>query len=240
VWTAEAGGTDSPETTELFESWLSPDETRRYRRFVRKRDRELFLLAHALLRHTLSRYADADPARWRFETGEHGRPELVGPFADLDLRFNISHTPGLAAVLISDGIDAGIDIESRNGAADPAALARKVFSDAEVRSLEGLEHDALHRRFYELWTLKEAYIKARGLGLRLPLRKFAFSIDRELDIRVEFDPAIRDDGSQWQFALWQPTDRHQGALAARRGAGRDRRIVFRRGLGDVFQTPGGV
>ena len=54
---------------------------------------------------------------------------------------------------------------------------------------------------------------------------------------LEFEAPIRDDGSQWQFALWRPTDRHQGAIAVRRGAGRDRRIVFRRGLGDVFQTP---
>jgi len=230
VWTAEPCEFQAPETTKRFESWLSPDETLRYRRYIRKRDRDLYLLAHALLRHTLSRYADADPAQWCFETGEHGRPELIGPLADLDLRFNISHTQGLAAVLISDGIDAGVDVEGGRGAVEPAKLARNVFSDAEILGLEGLEPDALHRRFYEFWTLKEAYIKARGLGLSLPLRKFAFSIDRDLDIRVEFEAPIRDDGSEWQFALWRPTDRHQGAVALRRGAEHDRRIIFRRGL----------
>ena len=230
VWTVEGGEHQVPEATELFESWLSPDEKRRYRRYIRNRDRELFLLAHALLRHTLSQYADADPAQWRFENGEHRRPELVGPLTDLDLRFNISHTPGLVAVLISDGIDAGVDVERTSSAVDPAKLAQNVFSSAEIRALEGLEHDALHTRFYECWTLKEAYIKARGLGLSLPLRKFAFSVDRDLDVRVEFEAPIHDDGSQWQFALWRPTGDHQGAVALRRGAGHDRHIVFRQGL----------
>jgi cysteine-rich repeat protein len=70
----------SPGTRARCENWLSPDETQRYRRFIRDRDRELFLLGHALLRHSLSRYADVDPAHWRFETGEHGRPELTDPF----------------------------------------------------------------------------------------------------------------------------------------------------------------
>ena len=232
VWTAQACQYHAPETTVLFESWLSPDETRRYHRYLRKRDRDLFLLAHALLRHTLSLYASAEPAQWCFETGEHGRPELSGPFADLDLRFNISHTQGLAAVLISDGVDAGVDVErrERTGPVELAQVARRFFADAEILRLEGLEHDALHRRFFEFWTLKEAYIKARGLGLSLSLSKFAFSIDRDLDIRVEFEAPIRDDASHWQFALWQPTDRHQGAVALRRGAEPDRRIVFRPGL----------
>ena len=87
IWTAETG--DYP--ARLFESWLSGDETRRYHRYIRQHDRDLFLLAHALLRHTLSQYADVEPARWRFEIREHGRPELIGSVADLDLRFNISH-----------------------------------------------------------------------------------------------------------------------------------------------------
>ena len=230
VWTAETRERQAPETIQLFESWLSPEETRRYHRYIRKRDRDLFLLAHALLRHTLSWYAEVEPAQWCFETGEHGRPELVGPFADLDLRFNISHTPGLAAVLISNGIDAGVDVERRSTTTDRSRLARSVFSEPENLALEGLENDASRTRFYEIWTLKEAYIKARGLGLSLPLRKLAFSVDRNRDVRVGFEAPIRDDDSQWQFSLWRPTDEHQGAVALRRGAGPDRRLVFRRGL----------
>ncbi len=110
VWTADARESRAPEQMVLFESWLSPEETKRYRRYHRRCDRKLFLLAHALLRRTLSRYADVGPAEWRFDIAEHGRPELSAPFSGLGLRFNISHTPGLAAVVISNEADAGIDV----------------------------------------------------------------------------------------------------------------------------------
>jgi 4'-phosphopantetheinyl transferase len=209
---------------------LSSEETARYRRYLRKQDRNLFLVAHALLRHTLSRYADTAPAAWRFETGEHGRPEIVGPLAEVGLRFNISHSPGLVAVLISDGVDAGVDVELPGRVADPAAVARSVFSAAEVHALEGLEPDEFHTRFYELWTLGEAYIKARGLGLKIPLREFTFSVARDSDVRIQFEESIQDDATQWQFHIWRPGDRHQGAVAVRRGAGQDRRLVFLQGF----------
>lgn len=230
VWTADLADNFTEQSITLFESWLCADETRRYHRYIRRQDRELFLLAHALLRHTLSLYADVEPAEWRFEIREHGRPELRGPVADLDLRFNISHTQGLAAVVISDSVDAGVDIERRRGVADRAALARRIFSDGELRTLDGLARVEFNNRFYEFWTLKEAYIKARGLGLTLPLGKFAFSIDPTRGIGIEFEEPIRDVASQWQFALWQPSAQHQGALALRRGTETDRRIVFREGL----------
>jgi 4'-phosphopantetheinyl transferase len=230
IWTSELCNDPSPEDILLFESWLSSEETVRYRRYLRSQDRNLFLVAHALLRHTLSRYADTAPDAWHFETGEHGRPEIAGPLAELGLRFNISHTPGFVAVLVSDEIDAGVDVESPGRVADPAAMARRVFSGAENSALEGLEHDDFQTRFYELWTLGEAYIKARGLGLKIPLREFTFSVDRDLGVRVEFEAPIRDDAKQWQFRLWRPSERHQGAVALRRGVGPDRRLVFRPGF----------
>ena len=229
VWTAATG--DYP--VGLFESWMSADETRRYHRYIRQEDRDLFLLAHALLRHTLSEYADVEPADWCFEIGQDGRPELIGPVTNLDMRFNISHTPGLAAVLISDGADAGVDVERRCGVDDRPALARTVFADAELAALGGLTAEEFDKRFYEFWTLKESYIKARGLGLKLPLRKFAFSVDGERGIEIEFEEPICDDSTQWQFALWRPGTEHQGAVALRRGAKQNRRIVFRKGLAAV-------
>ena len=230
IWTSELCEDPSPEDIALFESWLSSEETVRYRRYLRSQDRNLFLVAHALLRHTLSRYAGTAPDAWHFDTGEHGRPEIAGPLAELGLRFNISHTPGFVTVLVSDEIDAGVDVESPGRVADPAAMARRVFSGAENSALEGLEHDDFRTRFYELWTLGEAYIKARGLGLKIPLREFTFSIGQGSDIRIHFEDSIQDDATQWQFRLWRPGERHQGAVAVRRGGGPDRRFVFRTGF----------
>ena len=249
VWLAETKDHRSPDTTELFESWLSPEETLRYRRYVRGADRDLFLLSHALLRHTLSHYAEIAPAAWRFRTTKHGRPELEDfptdacePANGFGLRFNISHSAGLAAVLISNGIDGGVDVEETSGIEEPAALGRKIFPEPEVRALDGLDPVAQRQRFYEFWTLTEAYIKARGLGLSLPLRSFSFAIDRESDaarrvdpepgsdVHVKFKAPDGDEASPWQFVLWQPTPAHQGAIAFKRDDDDDRRVVFRRGL----------
>lgn len=230
IWTAETWEFQNPEAMALFQSWLSNDERRRYGRYVRPRDRELFLFAHALQRHTLSQYADVEPGAWDFRSGEHGRPEITGDLARLGLRFNISHTPGVVACLVSDGADAGVDVENCDAAADPLKLAANVFSPAEFQAIKDLPAPDLNRRFYEIWTLKEAYIKARGMGLALPLKKFTFTIESSGTIQIRFDADLDDDPADWQFQLWQPSDKHQGAVALRRGSRHDRRIVFRRGL----------
>jgi 4'-phosphopantetheinyl transferase len=234
VWTAAVPETLAPETRALYESWLSAEEAERCRRYVRASDRRLFLVAHALLRHSLSRYAEVEPAAWRFDVAEHGRPELAPSFAELGVRFNLSHTPGLAAVVISDRIDAGVDVECRDRRTDLASVARTVFADSELRDLEQLEPAAYRARFFELWTLKEAYIKARGLGLALPLRDIAFSIGPHGAVDVAFEESIGDDAAQWQFLRWPPSDVHQGAVALRSGVGALRRV--RSGCG--FARPG--
>jgi len=233
VFTAEVTTELSSDAIKRFESWLCDDETRRYRRYLRRSDRDLFLVAHALLRHSLSMYADIDPGQWRFELGEHGRPELTEPFARLGLRFNISHSSGLVAVLVSDGIDAGVDIESRGRVDNLATLARRVFSNAQLLELEGLDNDAFRRRFFEFWTLSEAYLKAKGLGLEIPLRDVLFSIGPNSDVGAEFSVLTGYSFDDWQFSLWQPTNEHQGAIALRSGAGQERSVVFRQGFADI-------
>jgi 4'-phosphopantetheinyl transferase len=226
VWTAR---TLQEEDRPLFESWLSPDEAERCRRYLRQGDQDLFLLAHAFLRHPLSRYADVAPNEWRFEKGEHGRPELAGPFLDLALRFNLSHTPGLVALIITNAGDAGIDVENRTSTRNPAQLARQVFSKSEQDSLRGLEKEDLRTRFYEIWTLKDAYIKARGMGLHLPLRQFSFSLDEARKVHIAFDPQMSDLSSHWDFELWEPGANHQGAIAIRVDREHRRSVVFQNG-----------
>jgi 4'-phosphopantetheinyl transferase len=230
IWTAEVWEFQNPEAVKLFLSWLSSDEQRRLKRYIRPRDRELFLYAHSLLRHTLSQYCDVDPAEWEFENGEHGRPELSGRFTSFGLRFNLSHTPGVVACLVSDAADAGVDVEGCDAAADPLKLAGNVFSEREFADLSKLSGAEMNQRFYEIWTLKEAYIKARGMGLALPLKGFTFTFEGSGPISISFDSSIDDDPAVWQFQHWRPGDKHQGAVALRRGSRHDRQIAFRRGL----------
>ncbi len=230
VWWAATDEVRAFDQTDTFESWLTDDERERYRRYRRPEDRELFLFTRAALRHALSQYAGVEPGGWRFVTGEYGRPELDAPFSESGLRFNVSHTSGMIACLVSDGMDAGVDVEDIGRRSDILELARTVFSKAERRELEALPPDAAIARFYEIWTLKEAYVKARGMGLSLPVRKVTFTGGRRDGIGVSFETPIEDVARDWQFALWRPSPGHQGALALRRGAGGDRTIVFRPAL----------
>ncbi|MHB1861432.1 MAG: 4'-phosphopantetheinyl transferase family protein [Gemmatimonadaceae bacterium] len=236
VWCAPTHELRSLGATETFEAWLSGDEVERHGRFRRPEDRELFLFTRAILRGALSHYADVEPAAWRFVTTHGGRPELATPFDALGLRFSVSHTPGLVACLVSHTIDAGLDIEGVVGrVADVFKLAAVVCSPAEREEMERLPPDAAHARFYELWTLKESYVKARGTGLRLALNKMTFTGGGHDSIAVRLDGTVEDDPRQWQFALWRPTPEHQGALALRRGAGPDRRVVFRSALASMVR-----
>ena len=235
VWWASTHELRPLGATGKFEAWLSADEVERYGRFRRREDGELFLFTRAILRFALSHYADVEPAAWRFVTTRGGRPELATPFDALGLRFSVSHTPGLVACLVSQTIDAGLDIEAVGRVADVFKLAAVVCSPAERQEIERLAPDAAHARFYELWTLKESYVKARGTGLRLALNKMTFMGGGGDPITVRLDGPVEDDPRQWQFALWRPTPEHQGALALRRGAGPDRRVVFRSALASIVR-----
>jgi 4'-phosphopantetheinyl transferase len=111
----------------------------------------------------------------------------------------------------------GVDVEAthRRLAAD---LAERCFSPAEIRTLLALPVEMQSSRFFEYWTLKESYIKARGLGLALALDRFSFFVDRAR-WSVNFDEGFGDDARRWQFALHRPTDSHVVALAIERGSG---------------------
>ncbi len=224
VWLCQV---DQVRGTRLLEScslWLDDEETKRWKRFMFDRDRHLFLVAHALVRRVLSLYVDAAPAQWRYSVGEHGRPEIAVPEAVDGLRFNLSHTPGLAAVVVNRDIDCGVDVEVRRDV-DYLSVSKRVFSGAERSSMLALPESQQRARFLEYWTLKESYIKARGMGLALPLEQFAFSVGTP--ITVDIDPVLEDDPDDWQFDLRCPTGQHQLALAAKRGRDADREVRVR-------------
>ena len=189
---------------------LSTDEKMRLARLLSPAKQELFLLAHGLLRTSLSRCEDVEPAGWRFKSGESGRPEIAAPKSAL--RFNLSHTQGLAACVVTDRADVGIDVEKitpRNY----LKLTRRFFSPREQRDLCALPEPEQPARFFELWTLKEAYLKARGLGLTVPLRTFSFYRDDGVEWRIEFASGMKDDPGRWRFRSWRVAPLHQAALA---------------------------
>lgn len=216
VWAAE---TDVPEIQArllAYRGWLSPDEARRAERFLQPDDAARFVIGRALARTMLSRYADVAPRDWPFVIDDHGRPELVGraPGAP-DLRFNLTHTSGLVACAVTVGREVGVDVEhiSRRITHD---LPERFFSAREVADLRALPDADQHAVFFDYWTLKEAYIKARGLGLALPLRQFTFLRTAGRAPSITFAPELHDDATTWQFAQFWPTVQHRMAVAVRR------------------------
>jgi len=195
---------------------LTPDEHERMARLIFDRDRQRFLLTRALVRTMLSRYAPVAPADWRFSANVHGRPEIVDrPAGVPDLRFNISHTEGLIACAVTIGHEVGVDVE-HIGRRLTRDVPARFFAPGEVAGLRALPENEQARVFFDYWTLKEAYIKARGFGLALPLGDFAFHLSPDHLPRITFEPALPDDPATWQFAQDWPTPSHRLGLAVRR------------------------
>ena len=132
-----------------------------------------------------------------------------------DLRFNISHTDGLIACAVTIGREVGVDVEhvGRHLTHD---VAGRFFAAEEVTDLQALPPDDQQRIFFDYWTLKEAYIKARGFGLALPLGDFAFKLNPPHPPAITFAPSLDDDPSTWQFMQDWPTPQHRLGLAVRR------------------------
>ena len=211
--------TASAEALQRLESYkglMSEDEHARMARFVFDRDRRAFLLTRALVRTMLSRYAPIAPADWKFIANVHGRPEILDrPAGVPDLRFNISHTDGLIACAVTIGREVGVDVE-HVGRRLEHDVASRFFAPAEVTDLQALPADEQPRVFFDYWTLKEAYIKARGFGLALPLADFAFKLQPPNSPAIAFEPSLDDDPATWQFLQHWPTPKHRLALAVRR------------------------
>jgi 4'-phosphopantetheinyl transferase len=192
---------------------MNEEERARHDRFVFPEGRREFAFTRALARTTLSRYADVAPKDWRFSFGPHGRPEIA---SSTDLYFNLSNTKGLITCIVGRTPEVGIDVESieRNG--ETLGIADRFFSPSEATSLRSLPAGDQHHRFFHLWTLKEAYIKARGMGLALPLDQFSFHIAEGVRTRISFDPRLVDEPSTWQFDSFWPSPSHFVATAVRR------------------------
>ncbi|HUG84095.1 MAG TPA: 4'-phosphopantetheinyl transferase superfamily protein [Euzebya sp.] len=165
---------------------LSPAEVDRAARFRFDVDRRAYIAAHHLLRTALAeRLGSADPATVALRTGPGGRPELA---FDRGVSFNLSHTRGMVACALSGAAAVGVDVEGVRPLPDLASLARSVLTDVEARELMTHPPALRSRAFMRRWTAKEAYAKATGQGLALPLSAIAV-VDADRDRPVIHDAA---------------------------------------------------
>lgn len=206
----------SAELAALAGPLLSPEEQVRCDRFLHAGARREYLVGRWLLRTTLAAELGADAASLRLVEGEHGALSLPAPAT---LRFNLSHTKGLVAVAACDGHDVGVDVEDRLRRGRTTEIAHRFFSPSEVAALQALPEEARSDRFFAIWTLKEAYIKARGLGLALPLATFSFDLDTDpAGVAFSVSPAAGDAAPRWRFERLDPTPRHRLAIAVATGS----------------------
>jgi 4'-phosphopantetheinyl transferase len=212
---------------------LSADETIRQQRFIFAEHRQQFLVSHALLRNILSCYADVSPAAWVFSTNAHGKPEIAGPAGAPPLAFNLSHTRGLGVVAVALNRAIGVDAENIERREVGMELAERYFAANEVAHLRQLEAIQRKNAFFDFWTLKEAYIKARGLGLALPLDAFSFHLEDGLPPRITFTERITDRADDWQFIQLQLDPCYKVAVAIHRPGVADLAVVVRQTLPEV-------
>lgn len=205
---------------------LDDGERERLAAIVNLARRREYLLGHALARVALSATStDIAPQRWRMVRDVDGRPRLAAAANARGLEFSVAHTTGLVAVAVARGRMVGLDVEHEDRRVQAMALAARFFSAIEVAALSALPEQHRPARFLWLWTLKEAYLKARGAGLRLPLGSISIEAgDAEpgpapVDVLIRFAPPVDDDPARWSFHHWRSSSGHVLALACTRPAG---------------------
>ena len=184
---------------------LADDERCRARRFRLERDRRRYIVRRAILRELLSRYLGIAPARVRLRTGPFGKPCV----AEGDLRFSLSHSRGLALYAVARGLEVGCDLEFRDPRLACGRVAERFFSPPELHVLRSLPAERWAEGFFNGWTRKEAYVKARGLGLSLPLDSFAVTL-------APGEPAALLHGCDgWSVRALEPAPLYHAAVVAR-------------------------
>lgn len=216
LWCAYPDDLLGEESARECAALLSAEERARWQRFRPERRRREFLATHALARTALSHFRPVLPQDWQFTANAYGKPALE---PDCGLRFNLSNSPGLAVCLVADApVEVGVDVEAQARAGQIAEVARKVFSPAELAQLDVLSAAEKLDRYVSLWTLKEAYIKARGMGMALPLGEISFLFEGADAVRLEVTAAVDEDAERWWFRLLDHAE-HRIAIAAERTAG---------------------
>jgi len=193
---------------------LADDERRRAERFYFENDRRHFTVARAAMRILLAGYLTRRPEKVNFAYGNYGKPRLTDENNASPLRFNLTHSHGLALLAVTRGREIGVDVERlRDMEQDGELLAERFFSPREAAVLRSLPPQWRREAFFHCWTRKEAYIKAQGKGLSLPLDQFDVSLHPDEPaalIATQHDP---QEAQRWSLRSLSPAEGYVGALA---------------------------
>jgi 4'-phosphopantetheinyl transferase len=194
---------------------LSEEELQRAERFHSQRHRSHFVVARGLLRTILGRYLKVEPGRLLFQYGPKGKPELAVDPGRRALRFNVSHSHGLALYAVTQERDIGVDVEHVRPDVAAEKIAERFFSRGEAAALREVPAVVRQEAFYTCWTRKEAYLKAIGEGITLRLDQFEVSVTPgEPAVLLSINGDLKE-ASYWSLKGLDPGPGYVGALAVK-------------------------
>ncbi|WP_028866124.1 4'-phosphopantetheinyl transferase family protein [Psychromonas aquimarina] len=206
-----------------LKSVLTQSEIEKVQRYRSPKAQHNALITRAFVRFVLSQYAEIKPQDWSFTISEHGKPELNNTTPAL--RFNLSHNDDLLVCSVCLGHDIGCDVENLSRRISVEAIAKRYFSAEEYQSLKDLAPALQRRRFFEYWTLKEAFVKATGLGISQGLDTFSFKItapetgklNSNISLSFSQKSPIKNE-KDWYSCLTYPDQKHCVAVCINSGS----------------------
>jgi 4'-phosphopantetheinyl transferase len=203
----------SPAGAQEWRNLLDESERLRADRFRMSTVQRRWTVARAGLRSILSSYCGCHPAALEFSRGIFGKPVLAGRSSRSRISFNLSHSEAVAVIAVSVDADLGIDVERKKRIQDWQSVARRFFSARENAELMSLQESARLDAFYDVWTRKEAIIKATGEGLHARLDEFDVALSPGAMIRVVADYSDEQKYVGWRLHTFEPGSGYSGALA---------------------------
>lgn len=214
---------DNISDIEYFRSILSDDEIKRADRFYFEKDRNNFTIARGLLRIILSEYIKLKPEKIIFSYNEFGKPGIEENLNGQKITFNISHSKNLALYAVSQKRNIGVDIEFMREKVLFREIAERFFSDNEIKELFSLPEEIHKEAFFNGWSRKEAYIKAKGKGLAIPLSEFDVSLSPVKPAKLL---ETRDEKQSWYDYTLYELKVDNGYKAALVAMGKDLELKF--------------
>jgi 4'-phosphopantetheinyl transferase len=212
-----------PSLLENLKNTLSTDELARANRFHFEKDRHHFIAARGALRVILGNYLNIQPRNLNFTYNTHGKPRIANELDQNHVNFNLSHSHGIALYAVTLGREVGIDIERVRTNLSFEKIAKRFFSPLEFKTLVALPPSERIEGFFHCWTRKEAYIKAIGEGLSIPLDQFDVTLDPSDEAKII---SIKGDSilaARWSLYALIPAPGYVGALAVE---GKNLRIKY--------------
>ena len=222
IWCASLNS--SLEDLSYYTSLLSSDEVVRAERFYFERDRNHFIIGRGLLRTLLGSYLDVEPFQIEFVYGQYGKPALKAGLYKQVLEFNMSHSRDFAIYAFGLDRKIGIDLEHVRPMPDMDDFARQFFSLRENLLINSLSGKQKEDAFFKTWTCKEAFLKANGNGLTVPINKIETSLESDGSVKLMSIGRVKEHGEFWYLKVFSPFPGYQAAVAVE---GHGRHIVLR-------------